>query len=200
MSLIPELELGLWNAWIPVLLMFLIIIGLSSLLIRLFFGSTKSRESSRRHSTSPKYSGFEKKLNYISTFILIATVAYSVFLPLKLGTGWLFAGLFIYLFGLVFGFAAMINFADAPMDEPATKGTYRFSRNPMYFSMLLMFIGIGVACSSWVFILLQIVNFAISDRMVVTEERLCLETYGEDYREYMNRTPRWIGIPKSEKK
>jgi len=32
---------------------------------------------------------------------------------------------------------------------------------------------------------------------VVAEERGCLETYGDEYKEYMNRTPRWIGIPKS---
>ena len=29
------------------------------------------------------------------------------------------------------------------------------------------------------------------------EERGCLETYGEEYREYLDKTPRWIGIPKS---
>ena len=50
MSLIPDFELGLWNAWILVLLMFSIIMGLSPLVIRLFFGSTKSKESSKRHS------------------------------------------------------------------------------------------------------------------------------------------------------
>jgi len=36
----------------------------------------------------------------------------------------------------------------------------------------------------------------LSDRGVVAEERLCLETYGEAYRKYMDRTPRWIGMPR----
>jgi len=31
------------------------------------------------------------------------------------------------------------------------------------------------------------------------EEEQCLEKYGDTYREYMDRTPRWIGIPKSKK-
>ena len=31
------------------------------------------------------------------------------------------------------------------------------------------------------------------------EERYCLERYNKDYREYINRTPRWLGLPKSEK-
>jgi protein-S-isoprenylcysteine O-methyltransferase Ste14 len=34
----------------------------------------------------------------------------------------------------------------------------------------------------------------------IPEERFCLRQYGEAYREYMNRTPRWIGIAKSGEK
>jgi len=29
------------------------------------------------------------------------------------------------------------------------------------------------------------------------EERYCLEKYGDAYRKYMKRTPRWLGLPKS---
>jgi len=32
------------------------------------------------------------------------------------------------------------------------------------------------------------------------EEAQCLGHYGATYKEYLNRTPRWIGIPKSEKR
>jgi protein-S-isoprenylcysteine O-methyltransferase Ste14 len=32
------------------------------------------------------------------------------------------------------------------------------------------------------------------------EETFTLGHYGAVYREYMNKTPRWIGIPKSEKR
>jgi protein-S-isoprenylcysteine O-methyltransferase Ste14 len=35
---------------------------------------------------------------------------------------------------------------------------------------------------------------------VVVEEPFLIEKYGVTYREYMNRTPRWIGIQKSGKK
>ncbi len=200
MSLVPEFELGLWNAWILVLLMFSIIMGLSPLIIRLFFGSTKSKESSKRHSARPRLSEREKKLDGLSTITLLALLVYSVVLPLKLGTGWFYAGLSVYVMSMIFGFTAMINFAQALLDKPATKGVYAISRNPMYFSMFLMFIGISLACASWLFLMLTVIWLIIVDTGVVAEERLCLETYGDSYREYMNRTPRWIGIPKSEKK
>jgi len=47
-----------------------------------------------------------------------------------------------------------------------------------------------------VFFLLGIANIFWIRTEVLVEERHCLETYSEDYREYMNRTPRWIGIPR----
>jgi len=31
----------------------------------------------------------------------------------------------------------------------------------------------------------------------IPEERFCLKQYGKAYEEYMNRTPRWLGIPKA---
>jgi protein-S-isoprenylcysteine O-methyltransferase Ste14 len=34
----------------------------------------------------------------------------------------------------------------------------------------------------------------------VTEERFCLKKFGNAYQEYIERTPRWIGISKSKNK
>ncbi len=200
MSLLPIFKLGLWNAWVLILLMFIMASGLPPLIFKLFFKNVKNAEVIKRHRTTPPLSEREKKLNYISTVTLLAVIAYSVFLPLKLGTGWFYAGLFVYFLGMIFGFIATINFGTAPLDIPVTDGVYRFSRHPMYFSMFLTFIGIGVASASWLFLLLTIIWLIIGDRGVIAEERWCLETYGDAYREYLNRTPRWIGIPKSKKK
>lgn len=200
MFVIPAFELGVWNAWIFVLLMFIIDIGLSSLVFRLFLGSTKSQEINKRHSKRPELTNIEKKMDNLSSVILIALVAYSIALPLQLGTGWFYIGLSIFIFGLIFGFVAMINFALAPTDKPATKGAYAISRNPMYFSMFIIFASISLACASWFVLLLIIGWFILVDRVVVIEERLCLEVYGESYREYLTRTSRWIGLPKSEEK
>ena len=50
---------------------------------------------------------------------------------------------------------------------------------------------------SWVFLLLSVVIMVLMGSQVVAEERGCLEIHGDEYQEYMNRTPRWIGIPKS---
>jgi len=58
-------------------------------------------------------------------------------------------------------FMAGVSFATAPLDKPMTKGVYRISRNPMYFSGFLEYLGIGISGLSWVFILCAVV-FIIS--------------------------------------
>lgn len=85
------------------------------------------------------------------------------------------------------------------MNRPATKGIYRISRNPSYLGGFLIFIGIGIASASWLFLLLIAIFIILQHILIGAEERWCLEKYGDAYREYMNRTPKWIGTPKSEK-
>jgi len=193
MSLIPEFELGLWNAWILVL---------SFLLLRSVFGVLDRLRGQKGSSrpTTPPLNETEKKLNWIALLIVLAFAIYSIFLPLKLGTAWLYLGLFVYLFGIAFTFVAGTNLMNTPLDRPATKGLYRISRNPIYLGTFLILIGVGIAGASWLFLLLIAIFIVLFDMLIAPEERWCLEKYGDAYREYMNRTPKWIGIPKSEKK
>jgi protein-S-isoprenylcysteine O-methyltransferase Ste14 len=66
----------------------------------------------------------------------------------------------------------------------------------MYLGMFLMQIGLGVACASWLYLLLAVVLMIIHNANSPAEERYCLYRYGDGYREYMNRVPRWVGILK----
>jgi len=194
MSLIPAFELGLWNAWI-----FMLYLTFLNLLPFLLSGWLIDKEVLKKGSDAP-LNETERKISNIISFLFIALIAYSIFLPLELGTVWFFAGFLIYLLGAIIETIAVLNFFTTPVDKPVTKGVYRFSRNPMYFGMFLIFGGTGIACVSWVFLLLTAVFIILFHIGVVSEERSCLQKYGNAYREYMNRTPRWIGIPKSRKK
>jgi protein-S-isoprenylcysteine O-methyltransferase Ste14 len=131
---------------------------------------------------------------------MIVSFVYAVFLPLQLGTTWLYGGLLIYLFGIVFTIFAVLNFATTPKGMVITKGLYGASRNPMYIGLLLMQIGLGIACASWLYLLLTLVLMILLNANLSAEERYCLHRYRDDYRKYMNSTPKWIGIPKSKKR
>lgn len=190
MSLIPVFEIGLWNAWILILGMASIHFGLSYLIV----------DRKAALFIWPPYNKKEKKLSNILTAAYFAPWVYAIFVPLKLGTAWFYAGLSVYLLGMIFATMGLIVFAVTPLDRPNTSGVYRISRNPLDFGAFLIFVGIGVACASWIFLLDAMALISLQSVLVMSEERMCLEKYGDAYREYMNRTPKWIGIPRSRKK
>lgn len=141
----------------------------------------------------------ERKILLSTKIIMFIPIIYSIFLPLKLGTAWFYTGLPIALIGLALYTIVWVNLATSSLDkEPATKGLYRYSRHPVYLTGFLADIGVGIACAWWLFLLLTIVSIILTLFFVNIEERFLLEKYGDTYREYMNRTPRWIGIAKSE--
>ena len=139
----------------------------------------------------------EKISDVIFLVILIMLFIYTIFLPLQLGTAWLYSGLSIFLLGVIIYLSTVAPWANTPIAQPITTGIYRYSRHPMYLSIFVQLIGIGTASASWIFLLVTIALIALSNIAIDPEERGCIEKYGSAYREYMDRTPRRIGMPKS---
>ena len=199
MSLTPEFELGFWNAWIITVLGFVLPNIIS------FLSPRANKEVVSKRMGKFKWSEFGKTFKIviiITQFIVMPfAIIYSFFLPLKLGTVWFYVGLPVSILGIIMPFIAQVSFATAPLDRPLTTGVYRISRNPEYFSVFLQYLGISITCLSWVFVvcaLAWVISFHIE--VVRHEEPFLIEKYGDTYKEYMNKTPRWIGIPKSGKK
>ena len=192
MSLIPAFEIGIWNAWI------LMIVLYAAAFVPLFMNNDVAE---KRIEGEPEGSEQNKvsRIVHIVTHVIIMpfTLLYSIFLPLQLGTWWFYAGLLIYLIGIVFVLMSSISFSTEPLDEPLSNGVYAISRHPGYFGFFLAYLGIGITCASWVFMLCALVWIVAWHFGVVEEERILSEKYGESYRQYMNRTPRWIGFSRS---
>jgi len=190
MLLIPAFEIGVWNAWIFMSVFILQMIAV------VFLGKQVWERSSL--PSGFERSKFEASATIVGNIIWLLATIYSIFLPLQLRTIWFYIGLLIFLVGLIILVVATINFAAASIEKPITEGLYRFSRHPLYFSLFMVYIGTSIATASWVFFLLGIANVFWIRLESLVEERYCLEKYGDAYFEYMNRTSRWIGIPKSE--
>ena len=187
MSLIPAFKIGLWNTWILTFYL-----PVHPLLMVLIVKNVKEKMG------SPVYNRKEKVISIFTNFVLFfGLFIYSIFAPLQLGTAWFYTGLGICILGVVSWTIAMVNISNIPLGEPWIKGLYRYSRHPMALSSYLIFIGAGIASASWIFLLFSIVWINLSAVLLTAEERLCLEMYGTAYREYMNKIPRWIGIPKA---
>jgi protein-S-isoprenylcysteine O-methyltransferase Ste14 len=81
--------------------------------------------------------------------------------------------------------------------KPTTKivreGAFRFSRNPLYLSLLLLLGGIAVLrCSIWL-VIIGVFLFILLDRFAVRpEEKYLADKFGDDYLDYKASVRRWI--------
>jgi protein-S-isoprenylcysteine O-methyltransferase Ste14 len=188
MSLVPAFEIGVWNAWI-----FMV----SSLIPVIFlFKPLVSRGKEGETDFTLNFSKMQKNAFSTNQLIYFLIVIYSIFVPLKLGTVWFYVGLPVFLVALIPYLIMTVNFVTTPLDQPVTTGIYRYSRHPSYLLMSLVLLGTGIASASWIIILFSVISKILTSLFAAAEERYCLEKYGDAYREYMNRTPRWIGTPK----
>jgi len=72
-------------------------------------------------------------------------------------------------------------------------GPYAFTRNPMYVSLMLVYIGatLGFALP-WAVVGLVPVFLALHYGVIVPEEQYMLANFGEEYRRYTQNVPRWL--------
>ena len=84
-----------------------------------------------------------------------------------------------------------------PVHHPTAKlvirGPYRWSRNPIYAGMVLAFLGIGLALSSWWFVALAVaVALLLRWGVILREEAYLERKFGDEYRDYAKRVRRWL--------
>jgi protein-S-isoprenylcysteine O-methyltransferase Ste14 len=76
-----------------------------------------------------------------------------------------------------------------------TGGPYAFSRHPMYIGELGLWLGSAVLYGSPVVLVGFVVLFALMWRLAVREEGSLEAKFGDAYRRYKARVPRWLGVP-----
>jgi len=156
-----------------------------------------NKKALKRAAAMPKGQS-TKIVGSVYMFIYCLALIYTIFLPLRLGTLWFWAGLPIYLVGLTFYIVVIVNYATAPLDAPATHGLYRISRHPIYLTFFIVAVGIGVMAASWGFLTFCALYMILNHFTILAEERFCLEKYGDDYVEYMKTVRRYLGRFKKE--
>jgi protein-S-isoprenylcysteine O-methyltransferase Ste14 len=73
-----------------------------------------------------------------------------------------------------------------------TTGMFAWTRNPMYFALILLLTGIGIALGSdWMLVLVVPAALILHFEVVKREERYLEAKFGESYRAYMERVPRY---------
>ncbi len=81
--------------------------------------------------------------------------------------------------------------------EPTTaliiRGPFRFSRNPAYISLSLLYLGLAVASGGlWGLVLLVPALAVMHFGVILREERYLERKFGEEYRRYKANVRRWL--------
>jgi protein-S-isoprenylcysteine O-methyltransferase Ste14 len=82
---------------------------------------------------------------------------------------------------------------DKPVSSLVQDGPFRYSRNPGYLSLTMLYAGITVLRNAlWAILLLPLVLYVIQREVIEREERYLERTFGEEYLDYKRRVRRWV--------
>lgn len=80
-----------------------------------------------------------------------------------------------------------------PTDVIVTQGPYRYSRNPIYLSMIALLLGLGIWVNSLWFVAFAVLSVFLLQWGVISREEAYLERkFGSRYTSYKSHVRRWL--------
>lgn len=182
MTLDLNFQIGILNAWIgPV-------ISWSTLLLLV----AVNPKAIKRLNDMSWYSKRDKIASFSTMVMMIVLMVVAIWIPLKPGTIWFYTGTSVFAIGIIINLIALYNYGSTPNEKAILTGMYKLSRNPLYLCWTIILIGICIASASWLFLILSVIYHIPNHYLILGEEQYCLKTYGEEYRDYMNKVPRYL--------
>ncbi len=81
---------------------------------------------------------------------------------------------------------------DKPVPRLTTEGPFRYSRNPSYLALAMIYAGIALLRNSfWAILFLPVVVAVIQREVIGREERYLERAFGEEYLAYKEQVRRW---------
>jgi len=145
----------------------------------------------------PEFLFSDKKIVVIAMIWLFGGLIISIFVPVNFGFLF-YIGLTLYILGLVIVEFTLYSFAHTK--GLTTTRIHRYSRNPGYVGWTFFYLGLtlmGWSESLWsiIFLIYFIITIPYFHWTVLLEEEFLSNKYGDPYREYLKKTPRYLGIP-----
>jgi protein-S-isoprenylcysteine O-methyltransferase Ste14 len=82
---------------------------------------------------------------------------------------------------------------DQPVPRLVTDGPFRYTRNPGYPGLTILYSEIAELRNAlWAILLLPVVVYVIQREVIGREERYLERTFGEEYLAYKARVRRWV--------
>ena len=185
MQWMPPLSFGWLNGWIPLLLLALT----DGVLFLVFPRQVVARLFDRSGWTQQQV-----VYTVIGKLCALGCLVLLILTPLKLGSAVFIVGAVAVILGLIGLTKALFDFRNTPPGEPVERGIYNLSRHPQIVMSSVVLLGGCIAIGSWTALLMLLAARFFSHFGIVAEEEVCLRQYGESYRAYMERVPRYFVI------
>jgi protein-S-isoprenylcysteine O-methyltransferase Ste14 len=137
---------------------------------------------------------------WLSPFVYLVNPAWMAWSKIGLpeGARWLGIGLGAICVPLIYWLFSSIGSGISPVSATraehklVTRGIYRWVRHPLYTIGSSLFISFGLMADNWFIMALGVLAFIAMVIRTPKEEANLIEKFGEEYREYMKRTGRFI--------
>ena len=143
---------------------------------------------------------------WVFILVYLAGVTVQHFLPIVIPSpdpawiirvaGFVFVGVGIGVAFSAVGIFRKTKTTTVPHETPSTlviSGPYRFTRNPMYVGLTLIYLGVaGTRNEIWPVIVLPLLLAYINFLVIPVEEKNLLGVFGDDYQKYSARVGRWL--------
>ena len=113
----------------------------------------------------------------------------------------IFSGILLVVIGVIGTLLSVIKIVrigdnpdpTKPTSAIITAGPYRISRNPMYLSVALIYLGIGLGLGSlWIIIFFIPLIYSLQKIAIIPEEQYLESKFGDEYLNYKASVRRWL--------
>lgn len=139
-------------------------------------------------------------ISYSITFLFIAQIVLCLFFYNWAKIDFLaYMGWIILIFGIIVLWKSQMDFRAMSKKEGRNwletsniidKGIYSITRHPMYLSFILMALGLIFISQYWLVVLIGILRILMLYYVMIEEEKMDLEKFGCEYKDYMKKVPR----------
>ena len=179
----PAFQIGWLNGWI-----LLVLLVLTDGVLFLSFPKPVVARLFDRSGWSQK----QATLTVLSKLCALFCIVSIVLTPLKIGSRVFIAGIILVALGLAGLVKAVLDFRHTPLDQPVVSGLYRISRHPQMVMASVVILGACLAIGSGAAVIAFAATKVLGHYGILAEEEVCLRRYGDDYRAYLQRVPRYL--------
>ena len=151
-----------------------------------------NKEALKRAAFFPPLIGKEKTSFWIYQISTILLFLHLCFIKINIDSMWFYLGTVVYGIGIPLFIVSISNFSNPEKNGLNSKGLYRISRNPIYMSYFIYFLGCVLLTQSFILLALVIVFQVSAHWIILSEERWCVKEFGEEYIKYMEKVRRYI--------